>query len=99
LVFACQSGGALDYRATVRRYFKPMLAEAGLRPIRPYDLRHTCATLLLKADVHPKVVADRLGHAGIAMTLDTYSHVMPHLQHAAAVALERTLFAKAGVLA
>ena len=43
-------------------------------------MRHTHATQLLKAGVHPKVVAERLGHASIGITLDTYSHVMPGMQ-------------------
>ena len=45
--------------------------------IRLYDLRHTCATLLLCRNVHPKYVQELLGHASIAQTLDTYSHVLP----------------------
>jgi len=49
-----------------------------------HDLRHTHATLMLKAGVHPKVVSERLGHANIAITLDTYSHVLPGQQEAAA---------------
>jgi len=49
-----------------------------------HDLRHTHATLMLKAGVHPKVVSERLGHANISITLDTYSHVLPGLQEAAA---------------
>jgi len=48
--------------------------------IRLYDLRHTCATLLLAAGKHPKVVAERLGHASTTMTMDIYSHVTPTMQ-------------------
>jgi integrase len=47
---------------------------------RVYDLRHTCATLLLRAGENPKVVSERLGHASIVLTLDTYSHVLPDMQ-------------------
>jgi len=47
---------------------------------RRHDLRHTHATQLLKAGVHPKVVSEHLGHASIGITLDTYSHVMPGMQ-------------------
>jgi integrase len=50
--------------------------------IRFHDLRHTHATLLLKAGVHPKIVQERLGHSSINITLDTYSHVLPNLQEA-----------------
>lgn len=56
---------------------------------RIHDLRHTHATLMLKAGVHPKVVSERLGHANIAITLDTYSHVLPGLQEAAAERFEK----------
>ena len=60
------------------RSFKPLLERAGLpRSVRLHDLRHTCATLLLKAGQHPKFVQELLGHANIAITLDTYSHVLP----------------------
>ena len=60
--------------------------------LRPYDLRHTCATLLLSSGEHPKIVAERLGHASTVMTLDVYSHVLPDMQEAAAEKLERVLY-------
>ncbi|URJ67494.1 tyrosine-type recombinase/integrase [Paenibacillus polymyxa] len=50
--------------------------------MRFHDLRHTHATLLLKAGIHPKIVQERLGHSSINVTLDTYSHVLPNLQEA-----------------
>ena len=53
--------------------------------IRLHDARHTHATLLLKQGVHPKIVQERLGHATIATSLDTYSHVVPGLQEASAL--------------
>ena len=56
-------------------------------PIRLHDLRHTMATTALRAGIHPKVVQERLGHSSVALTLDTYSHVTPTLQQAAADAL------------
>ena len=46
-------------------------------------MRHTHATLMLKQGVHPKIVSERLGHANIGITLDTYSHVLPNLQQSA----------------
>ena len=58
------------------------------------DLRHTHATLLLEQDVHPKIVSERLGHASIAITLDTYSHVSPSLQRAAAARIDEWLAAE-----
>jgi integrase len=59
--------------------------------IRFHDLRHTHATQLLKAGVHPKVVSERLGHASIGVTLDTYSHVMPGMQEEAAEKIDAGL--------
>lgn len=53
-----------------------------------HDLRHTHATILLRRGVHPKIVQERLGHATIAVTLDTYSHVLPDMQQAAVSALD-----------
>ncbi len=93
LVFAGENGEPLDEINLVRRHFKPLLAQAGLsNSIRLYDLRHTCATLLLAAGEHPKIVSERLGHASITMTLDTYSHVLPDMQEAATNKLENMLF-------
>ncbi|QQS42547.1 MAG: tyrosine-type recombinase/integrase [Acidobacteriota bacterium] len=69
------------------------MKRAGLRTsLRLYDLRHSHATLLSKAGVHPKIVSERLGHSSIALTLDTYSHVLPSMQAEAAVQLEAMLF-------
>jgi len=60
-----------------------------------HALRHTHATLLLGANVHPKVVSERLGHATVGSTLDTYSHVLPNLQEEAARKID-ALLARAG---
>ncbi len=64
--------------------FRRIIKKAGLKDIRIHDLRHTHATLMLKAGVNPKVVSERLGHASISITLDIYSHVLPGMQEAAA---------------
>lgn len=64
--------------------------------VRFHDLRHTHATLLLRQGVHPKVVSERLGHATINITLDTYSHVMPDMQDEAAEKLDGVLRAATG---
>lgn len=68
----------------VSHTFAKIVRGAGLKGLRFHDLRHTHATLMLKQGVHPKIVSERLGHANIQMTLDTYSHVLPGLQEAAA---------------
>jgi len=59
--------------------------------LRLHDLRHTHATQLLRAGVHPKIVSERLGHAGIAITLDTYSHMLPGMQRDAIATLAKAL--------
>ncbi|HYP28661.1 MAG TPA: tyrosine-type recombinase/integrase [Blastocatellia bacterium] len=93
LVFNSDNGGPLLPQNLFRRHFKPILKEAGLdQSIRMYDLRHSCATLLLASNENPKVVSERLGHASITLTLDTYSHVLPSMQRAATDKLERMLF-------
>ena len=77
MVFPSSVGTPLSHRNVVRS-FKAVLRRAGLpAAIRLYDLRHTCATLLLCRNVHAKYVQELLGHASIAQTLDTYSHVLP----------------------
>jgi len=91
-VFANKEGNPLDERNIHRRHFKAILKKAKLPDIRLYDLRHTCATLLLSAGENPKVVSERLGHASINLTLDTYSHVLPDMQQSATDKLEGILF-------
>ena len=59
--------------------------------IRFHDLRHTCATLLLTKGMHAKIVSEMLGHSSIAITLDTYSHVILGMQEVAASAMEDVL--------
>jgi integrase len=81
----------VNYANLNHRSFKPLLKRAGLPPIRFHDLRHTCATLLLSGNVHPKIVSDVLGHASITITLDTYSHVIPGLGDVAAGAMDDVL--------
>ena len=60
-------------------------------PCRFHDLRHTHATLMLRAGVNVKVISERLGHASIGITLDTYSHVMPGMQEEAAAKIDAGL--------
>ncbi|MGA9768363.1 MAG: site-specific integrase [Blastocatellia bacterium] len=94
LIFATAQGGPVLLSNLFRRHFKPLLRRAGLDDsIRLYDLRHSCATLLLEANENPKVVSERLGHASITLTMDTYSHVLPSMQQAASEKIENLLFA------
>ena len=68
----------------ITKLFDQAVKAAGVKRIRLHDLRHTHATLMLQANVHPKVVSERLGHTQIATTLDLYSHAIPALQESAA---------------
>jgi integrase len=91
LVFATERGTLINPTNLRERSLVALLKKAGLPSIRFHDLRHTCATLLLSRNVNPKIVSEMLGHASIAITLDTYSHVLPNMQDGAAKALEDAL--------
>jgi integrase len=91
LVFCTRRGTPIRRDNLHDKYWKPLLRRSGLPDIRFHDLRHTCATLLLTKGVHPKIVSEMLGHSSIAITLDTYSHVIPGLGDAAARAMEDAL--------
>ena len=91
LVFPSTVGTHMSGR-NLTRAFKAAAARAGLpEKARLYDLRHTCATLLLSRNVHPKYVQELLGHASIALTLDTYSHVIPGMDGGTGDAIDAAL--------
>ncbi len=90
LVFCTRTGGPL-FEPNVWKALERCSLKAGVPRIRFHDLRHTHATLLLRQGVHAKVVSERLGHASVKITLDTYSHVLPDTQGEAARAIERAL--------
>lgn len=93
MVFADALGRPIPpYR--VSQWFTGLVRLAGLAPLRFHDLRHAHATLLLTRGIHPKVVSERLGHGSIAITLDTYSHVLPSLQEEAVRDLDAWLSKK-----
>ena len=76
LLFAGDNGQPFREHNLIVRHFKPILEKGNLsKKIRMYDLRHSCATILLENGEHPKVVAERLGHSSVILTLDVYSHV------------------------
>jgi len=83
LLFSALEGKPLRPN-TITRAWSMLANKAGIKPIRLHDARHTHASIMLKQGVHPKIVQERLGHSSITMTLDTYSHVAPGLQQAAA---------------
>lgn len=68
-----------------------LIRSSGVPRVRLHDLRHGHATHLLASNVHPKIVQERLGHASIQLTLDTYSHVMPSMQEDAAATIDVAL--------
>jgi integrase len=97
LVFATGEGTPHNSRNLAQRHLQQILKRAKLPlTFRLYDLRHSCATLLLAVGENPKVVSERLGHASIVLTLDTYSHVLPSMQQAATAKLESLLFKPTG---
>jgi integrase len=87
LVFTTGVGTLINPTNLCKRSFVPLLKRARLPQIRFHDLRHTCATLLLSCNVHPKYVQELLGHATITSTLDTYSHVLPGMDNQSAKAV------------
>jgi integrase len=89
-IFATPDGHH-EFTERVRGRWKTAVRRSGQSPIRLYDCRHTHATLLLRAGVNPKVVSERLGHASIVITLDTYSHVLPDMQSDAVDRLQAVL--------
>src|SRR5918998_4656632 len=91
LVFTSDTGAPLNPSNVRNRNLRRLTGKAGLPVIRFHDLRHTCATLLLSKNVHPKIVQEMLGHATVAITLDTYSHVLPCMGDQAAAAMEDAL--------
>ena len=93
LVFSHLEGKPLLPNTVTHAWIK-LVRRVGLKPIRLHDARHSHASLLLKQGVHPKVVCERLGHSSIQITLDTYSHVAPGLQEAAAARFDEAFTVK-----
>jgi integrase len=91
LVFKGEDGAGL-HPQSVSQAFERRMSHVEVPTIRFHDLRHTHATLMLSAGVHPKIVQERLGHASITITLDTYSHVMPTMQADAAAKVGALVF-------
>jgi integrase len=93
LIFSDKEGRPMLPDRVTHAWIK-LVRQTGLRGIRLHDARHTHASLMLKQGVHPKVVQERLGHASIQITLDTYSHVAPGLQEAAAAGFDKMVLPK-----
>jgi len=93
LVVSTPEGGPLSPRLLHRLWLR-LLKDWELPRITFHDLRHTHASILLQQGVHPKIVSERLGHASVHMTLNTYSHLLPHLQHDMIEPLDQLLFSQ-----
>jgi len=88
----CTSVGTPCSPRNLSRIWYDMLKKSELPTITFHDLRHTHASLLLKNNVHPKIVSERLGHSKIQITIDLYSHLFPNMQEEAAHELGKMLF-------
>jgi integrase len=93
LVFGDIEGKPLLPNTVTHAWIK-LVRRVGIKPIRLHDARHSHASIMLKQGVHPKIVQERLGHASIQTTLDTYSHVAPGLQEAAAARFDQAFTAR-----
>ena len=92
LVFPNETGSLFNPSNLRNRSFKRIKVRSGVREdLRFHDLRHICATLLLREGVNAKVASEMLGHASIAITLNTYSHLLPDMQDSAVEAMEAAL--------
>jgi integrase len=87
LVFTRHFGQPVLMNNLGQREYARLLEQSGVKKITFHGLRHTCATLALKAGIPVKVVAERLGHMRIEMTLNVYAHALPSMQQEAAAKL------------
>ena len=83
-------GTPIDARAVIRR-FHLILKTAGLPRLQYHDLRHSAATLLLAQGVSPRYISDMLGHSQVSFTMQTYAHVLPHVQREIATKMDEIL--------
>lgn len=90
LVFVSTVGTPLFQRNVHRRFWQ-LLDAAGLRRIRPHDLRHSAASLLIAAGVHPKAIQELLGHSSVAFTLQVYAHLFDEAKREAADKMDSIL--------
>lgn len=95
LVF-CRVDGTEIHPDAFSQSFDRTVARSDLPKIRLHDLRHSYATISLKAGVHPKVFSERLGHSTVSFTLDRYSHAVPGMQEDAAENVAGLIFGDRG---
>jgi len=90
LIFATAIGTAIE-PSNLRRTWNKITEAAGFGRLRFHDLRHCHASLMLAQGTHLKVVSERLGHSGIGITANIYSHLIPGLQREAADGFDRLI--------
>lgn len=90
LVFTDAAGGPVSPMAVTKEFHR-LVREADVPAIRLHDVRHSNASILLEQGVPIKVISERLGHTTIAMTMDTYAHLLPAMDEDAAGRLEAAL--------
>jgi integrase len=90
LVFTTVEGKSID-PCVLSHAFNRMATRAGLANVRFHDLRHTFASLMLLRGAKPKVISEALGHASVAFTMDTYSHIISGMQEDAMALLDEVL--------
>ena len=96
-VWEAPKGGPVRLASWRTRYWYPAVENAGLAGIRPHDLRHTCAALMIAAGAQPLEVSRRLGHTSVAFTLDRYGHLMPGAEDNLNASLDRLAKKSSGV--
>jgi len=89
LVFTTDSGTPLRSANFRRNIWLPAIADIGQDGLRPHDLRHTCASLLIAADAHPRHIKEHLGHSSIRVTMDVYGHLYEDSRDEIAERLDR----------
>jgi integrase len=95
-VFCNSEGKPLDYKNVTNRVWRPLLRHLGLKIRRPYQCRHTAATLWLGAGENPEWIARQLGHTTTEMLFRVYSRYVPNLTRRDGSAFERMLTASLG---
>jgi integrase len=90
LVF-CNYDGSPYLPDSITHAWRHLADKVGLKGIRLHDSRHAHASHLLKQNVHPAIVAQRLGHSSVQVTMDVYSHILPGLQKQAAANFDQII--------
>lgn len=91
-LIVCNTIGRKAYPRSLSKIWDRLRSKANVPAITFHDLRHTHASLLLRQNIHPKIVAERLGHSSIQMTMDIYTHLMPNMQSEAVTGLGKLIF-------